>query len=332
MATAFVWSLALRESAPRELSISFLDTTPGFALLVETSSGKDILIDESGSKEVVTELGASLPFYTRSIDVLFAASSSVPERYAIKYRASDGDVIDLGASTTLSFGANGNKGVVKLSEKGKEVTIDGHFPVEIDGKKIFDPHLAGRQTLVLGETDTRLIAQDESKNATSKIRDLLAAAGQVNLAERSATSSCIVRGALPDPYCTPGAVFPDAGLEQICVKGYTASVRNVSVSLKRKVYAEYGIDYPQPTGTYEADHLIPLELGGSNDIANLFPEAEEPRPGFREKDLVENYLNHEVCAGRADLHAAQIQISTDWMSVYNALTPDEVKQLRSAKF
>jgi hypothetical protein len=46
----------------------------------------------------------------------------------------------------------------------------------------------------------------------------------------------------PDPRLTPGdtlAVYP----AQLCVTGYSRSVRNVSPELKRAVYAEYGIAY-----------------------------------------------------------------------------------------
>ncbi|MDP1689251.1 MAG: HNH endonuclease signature motif containing protein [bacterium] len=94
------------------------------------------------------------------------------------------------------------------------------------------------------------------------------------------------------------------------------------------MYESYGLTYPQPRGAYEADHLIPLELGGNNDIENLFPESAEPRPGFKEKDLVENYLNHEVCAGRLSLLAAQEQIARDWLAVYKGLTTNQIDELK----
>ncbi len=150
-------------------------------------------------------------------------------------------------------------------------------------------------------------------------------------------ADCHVDGPLPDHACSPGAIFPEATVEQICVKGYTQAVRDVPVSLKKKVYGEYGISYPQRRGAYEVDHLIPLELGGNNDIANLFPEAAEPAspaggpsPGFREKDLVENYLHNEVCANQISLAAAQQQIASDWLAVYKTLTPDQLAQLKQA--
>ena len=58
---------------------------------------------------------------------------------------------------------------------------------------------------------------------------------------------------------------------------------------------EYGITSHAP-GQYEVDHLVSLELGGSNDIANLWPELASPKPGFHEKDKVENYLHAQVCS------------------------------------
>lgn len=149
-----------------------------------------------------------------------------------------------------------------------------------------------------------------------------------SLRPRTKTGDCEVRGPLPDPACTPGAVFLNVDEKQICTQGYTKTARNVSVDLKSQVYAEYGLSYPQSPGAYEADHLIPLELGGNNDIANLFPEAAEPTPGFHEKDLVENYLNHEVCAGRVSLPAAQEQIAKDWPTVYEHLTPTQIDELK----
>ncbi len=166
--------------------------------------------------------------------------------------------------------------------------------------------------------------------ADQRIIELLASTSKTYaIDERVKFSNCIIDGSYPDHACSPGAIFPDAGTSTICVSGYTKKVRSVSASLKKKVYAEYGIAYPQPTGSYEADHLIPLELGGSNDIANLFPEAKDPNPGFKEKDLVENYLHNEVCAGNLDLRAAQKQIANDWLAVYNTLSSDKISELKS---
>jgi hypothetical protein len=97
---------------------------------------------------------------------------------------------------------------------------------------------------------------------------------------RTKDSACAVHDALLDSACTPGAVFPDVTAERVCQPGYSSSVRDVQAEVSREVYREYGI-VERTTGEYEVDHLAPLEAGGSNDIANLWPEAAEPRPGLR---------------------------------------------------
>ncbi len=132
------------------------------------------------------------------------------------------------------------------------------------------------------------------------------------LGQRTKTSGCVSSNGLPDRACTPGAIFPDATTDKICVPGYSSSVRNVPQSEKDEVYAEYGITSHEP-GQYEVDHLISLELGGSNDISNLWPEPAEPTPGFHQKDQVENYLHDQVCSGAMPLQQAQIQIATNWL-------------------
>jgi len=140
-----------------------------------------------------------------------------------------------------------------------------------------------------------------------------------SLGKRTKTSGCSAHGALPDRACTPGAVFPDATTDIICVPGYTRSVRNVPFSEKDQAYAEYGISHHFP-GEFEVDHLVPLELGGSNVIANLWPEPASPTPGFHEKDQVENYLHDQVCSGTMSLKEAQREIATNWLAIYNRMS------------
>ena len=142
--------------------------------------------------------------------------------------------------------------------------------------------------------------------------------GTAHFGKQTKTSGCVAHGGLPDSACTPGAIFANATVQQICGYGYASSVRNVPFSEKDQAYAEYGIGY-HSSGQYEVDHLIPLELGGANDIANLWPEAASPTPGFHQKDEVENYLHDQVCSGAMSLKDAQTQIATNWLSVYNRM-------------
>lgn len=142
------------------------------------------------------------------------------------------------------------------------------------------------------------------------------------LGKSTKNSGCVIKNSLPDKDCSPGEIFERATKEQICTKGYSTSVRDVPVSVKNEVYKEYGITHRDP-GEYEVDHLISLELGGSNDISNLWPEPADPTPGYHEKDLVENYLHDKLCKGNITLLQAQQTIADDWVIVYHTIAPKQ---------
>jgi hypothetical protein len=114
----------------------------------------------------------------------------------------------------------------------------------------------------------------------------------------------------PDARLTPGATFPVTAA-QVCVPGYSKSVRFVSDAEKNAVFAEYGISHHAPY-SYEVDHLISLELGGSNDIRNLWPEPYTGVAGAHAKDAIENELHAQVCAGSISLAAGQAEIVRWW--------------------
>ena len=128
------------------------------------------------------------------------------------------------------------------------------------------------------------------------------------------TTNCTANQALPDSACSPGAVLT-TDTKVICVSGYTKTVRNVPDSEKKKVFKEYGIPYTLHAN-YEVDHLISLELGGSNDISNLFPESYLIKYGARVKDKLENYLHDQACSGKISMATAQQEISTNWLKYY----------------
>ena len=139
--------------------------------------------------------------------------------------------------------------------------------------------------------------------------------GSVSLAARSRTSGCL-RGVLPDRRCSPGAIDPavrqDDIQSTICVSGYTSRARNVPTSEKNAVYREYGITHHAPN-SYEVDHIVSLELGGSNNIANLYPEPYANPNGARVKDKLENHLHAAVCSGQVSLTEAQRAIAANWL-------------------
>jgi len=131
---------------------------------------------------------------------------------------------------------------------------------------------------------------------------------------------------LPDPKLTPGDTF-DVTADDICTPGYSKKVRNVPQSVKEAVYREYGIS-AHPPHAFEIDHLIPLELGGSNSLKNLWPQSYLTLPwNARVKDRLEARLHALVCAGKLDLKVAQQAIASDWIRAYKTYVGPEPKAL-----
>jgi hypothetical protein len=125
---------------------------------------------------------------------------------------------------------------------------------------------------------------------------------------------CYLRagGKLPDPRCTPGSFDPAMTKTRLCAPGFrTSTYRPPSSQTSRAKYHVVEPAYGQRNVAGELDHLVPLELGGSNDMTNFWVEAGKiPNP----KDAVENHLHAMVCAGRISLRTAQLDIAHDWMT------------------
>lgn len=146
----------------------------------------------------------------------------------------------------------------------------------------------------------------------------------------TAPTSCQERRAtdgqpLPDRSCTPGVVSTAVSQSNIgstiCHSGYTQTVRppeSDTERFKQKIMIAY--HEPGPLSDYELDHLVSLELGGSNDAGNLWPEHNDhPKGAINSKDLVENALNKAVCDNQVTLAAAQNAIATDWTTALATL-------------
>lgn len=137
-------------------------------------------------------------------------------------------------------------------------------------------------------------------------------------------------GQLPDPRCTPGSYDPavtQANLSTtLCVR-HVSSTGKVTYDLSaawlagrpptaqtddakfNTVDPAYGIPV---TVKGELDHLVAREIGGSNDISNLWLEAGSiPNP----KDAVENASHQAVCAGQMTLAVAQYDMATNWIAL-----------------
>ena len=124
---------------------------------------------------------------------------------------------------------------------------------------------------------------------------------------------------VPNAKLTPG-VARVVDKNTLCTTS-TKLVRNVPSSVKKQAYTNYGLTgnhtgYCSGAGGCEVDHLISLELGGSNDIKNLWPEPFFGKCNAHQKDALENKLHAMICSGSILMPAAQKQISTNWILAY----------------
>lgn len=106
-----------------------------------------------------------------------------------------------------------------------------------------------------------------------------------------------------NPRLTPGVVRP-LSVHTICTTKWGLDRRHVTIAMKREVARRYGVKWSLRS-RYEFDHRIPRELGGADDVDNLWPQ---PWPDARKKDREETRLHREVCAGRLTLEDAREQI------------------------
>lgn len=151
--------------------------------------------------------------------------------------------------------------------------------------------------------------------------DIKLAPGHCHTGENNAASGMY----LPDPTCTPGAIDPavtQANIDStICMTGYTSTVRpssSITAAFKTLSVAQYGLSYNKTT---EYDHLISLELGGTNSVKNLWPEQNRSAATgtTNPKDSIENRLHKSVCAHQVTLSAAQHAIAVNWTTAESVL-------------
>lgn len=133
--------------------------------------------------------------------------------------------------------------------------------------------------------------------------------------------SVVAFAQLPDPQLTPGVIRTSNGSEVCAASFRTKPFRHTTQAMKKQVCAAYHIAKCPAKNTLEIDHLIPLELGGLDDVRNLWPQlAKYPNgPGFHVKDKLENELHRRVCQGNMSLPEAQACIRSNWIECYQKL-------------
>ena len=99
---------------------------------------------------------------------------------------------------------------------------------------------------------------------------------------------------------TPGVARSGLTQQKICSTKWGSDERHVTAAMKQQVFAIYGYSgYDDPHcvadahgKTCEIDHLISRELGGADDVKNLWPQAYGSTPwNAHLKDKLENRLH-----------------------------------------
>jgi hypothetical protein len=122
--------------------------------------------------------------------------------------------------------------------------------------------------------------------------------------------------ASPDPTLTPGAMRTDK-LGEICFEK-TSQFRHWDPARSALIFESYHIA-PADRMAYNLDHLLPLELGGADTVANIWPQPRRSLAGEWDdtrKDELEHRLHALVYSGQVDVDEAQKAIMDDWSAAY----------------
>jgi hypothetical protein len=122
-------------------------------------------------------------------------------------------------------------------------------------------------------------------------------------------------GPEPDHALTPGATNP-VGLSQLCSLNDDDLDPKVSAEKADAVFRAYGMD-EKAARAYQVDYLINPQLGGNDQIENLWPEPYHATVwNATAKDALEMRLHRMVCDKQIDLESAQRELATDWIAAY----------------
>ncbi len=122
-------------------------------------------------------------------------------------------------------------------------------------------------------------------------------------------------GPEPNHALTPGAANP-VQLADLCVLEDNDLDPAVSPDKERAVFQAYGMD-EKAAKAYQVDYLINPQLGGNDELENLWPEPYHATVwNATTKDALETRLHGMVCSGQVDLATAQHDLATDWVGAY----------------
>jgi hypothetical protein len=131
--------------------------------------------------------------------------------------------------------------------------------------------------------------------------------------------------AYPNKTMTPGKIIPGVTRQDVCQSGYAKKVRSdLTKTKKQMIYRNYNVPYD--TSKYQIDHLVPISIGGSNDVENLWPQPIVHNAGYLEKQQVAQWLHEKVCNGSIQIEEAQRLMLKDWHQGWHMLQHEKGKE------
>ena len=114
----------------------------------------------------------------------------------------------------------------------------------------------------------------------------------------------------PNATLTPGVSAPTYDpVAAGCATATTVAVTAVPKPVAKKVWKRYDVDTAKQRRRLTLDLLVPAQLGGTTDLANVWPL---PRRDAATKDAAELSVLAHVCKGEVPLADAQRWFATDW--------------------
>jgi hypothetical protein len=125
--------------------------------------------------------------------------------------------------------------------------------------------------------------------------------------------------ARPDPKLTPGSIAT-TDVATICKQSkqtgiFSPKSRLVSPENQQTVFNSYHLA-PQQAKHYGLDFLVPLQLGGANAPANIWPVPLTRGLGFHQKEVLNLRIHIVVCHGEIAIDQAQQAFESDWVKLW----------------
>lgn len=122
---------------------------------------------------------------------------------------------------------------------------------------------------------------------------------------------------MPNPAATPGDTLVSFDKAYLC--GHQVKQLNVTFKTLREVLEKYPVP-KEEMSNYQLDRLIPSLLGGADTPLNVWLQpyfnGRDGKFGAKQKDVLENVLYVQMCAGKIGLETAQKAIVKNWKQAY----------------